>query len=114
MEWRTTTTLTSVIGEANYDIGHLFGASGGGGNAGLYWLCMCEWIKGSGFTSPADNILKEIILILIMWYEVGISLIANHTFSMSLEGRRNKEVGSGIATMGYAGITSQDVAPHIQ
>jgi hypothetical protein len=26
--------LTAVIGEANYDIGHLFGASGGGGNAG--------------------------------------------------------------------------------
>jgi hypothetical protein len=23
-------TLTSVIGEANYDIGHMFGASGGG------------------------------------------------------------------------------------
>ena len=26
-------TLTSVIGEANYDIGHMFGSSGGGGNA---------------------------------------------------------------------------------
>ena len=26
-------TLTSVIGEANYDIGHMFGAAGGGGNA---------------------------------------------------------------------------------
>ncbi len=27
-------TLTANIGEANYDIGHMFGASGGGGNAG--------------------------------------------------------------------------------
>mgnify|MGYP000991426614 CR=1 FL=1 len=33
-------TLTSVIGEANYDIGHLFGASGGGGNAGCIG-CIC-------------------------------------------------------------------------
>lgn len=28
------TTLTNVIGEANYDVGHMFGATGGGGNAG--------------------------------------------------------------------------------
>ena len=36
-------TLTSVITEGNYDIGHLFGASGGGGNAGCIgcWKCRC-------------------------------------------------------------------------
>lgn len=33
-------TLTSVIGAANYDIGHMFGASGGGGNAGCIG-CVC-------------------------------------------------------------------------
>jgi hypothetical protein len=38
---------------------------------------------------------------------------ANHTFSMANEGTGvNKEVGSGITIMGYAGITNQDVAPH--
>ncbi|MFY8213705.1 MAG: reprolysin-like metallopeptidase, partial [Flavobacterium sp.] len=28
------TTLTNVVGESNYDVGHMFGATGGGGNAG--------------------------------------------------------------------------------
>jgi len=38
---------------------------------------------------------------------------ANHTFSMTNEGTGvNKELGSGITIMGYAGITSQDLAPH--
>ncbi|MEK7856053.1 MAG: reprolysin-like metallopeptidase, partial [Acidobacteriota bacterium] len=37
----------------------------------------------------------------------------NHTFSQSNESTGvNKEVGSGITIMGYAGITNQDVAPH--
>jgi hypothetical protein len=41
------TTLTNVIGEANYDIGHLSGATGGGGNAGCIG-CVC--------VSPTINI----------------------------------------------------------
>lgn len=107
-------TLTSVIGEANYDIGHLFGASGGGGNAGCIGCVCVNGSKGSGFTSPADNIPEgDNFDIDYVVHEVGHQLGANHTFSMSLEGTgRNKEVGSGITIMGYAGITSQDVAPH--
>lgn len=106
-------TLTSVIGTANYDIGHLFGASGGGGNAGCIG-CVCNTGKGSGFTSPADAIPQgDNFDIDYVVHEVGHQLGANHTFSMSLEGTGvNKEVGSGITIMGYAGITSQDVAPH--
>ena len=106
-------TLTSVIGDANYDIGHLFGASGGGGNAGCIG-CVCGSGKGSGFTSPADAIPQgDNFDIDYVVHEVGHQLGANHTFSMSLEGSGvNKEVGSGITIMGYAGITSQDVAPH--
>jgi hypothetical protein len=107
------TTLTSVIGDANYDIGHLFGASGGGGNAGCIG-CVCNTGKGSGFTSPNDAIPQgDNFDIDYVVHEVGHQLGANHTFSKSLEGSGvNKEVGSGITIMGYAGITAQDVAPH--
>jgi hypothetical protein len=107
-------TLTSVIGEANYDIGHMFGASGGGGNAGCIGCVCVNGSKGSGITSPADAIPQgDNFDIDYVAHEVGHQLGANHTFSMSLEGTGvNKEVGSGITIMGYAGITSQDVAPH--
>jgi hypothetical protein len=107
-------TLTSVIGEANYDIGHMFGASGGGGNAGCIGCVCVDGQKGSGITSPADGIPQgDNFDVDYVVHEVGHQLGANHTFSMSLEGTGvNKEIGSGITIMGYAGITAQDVAPH--
>lgn len=107
-------TLNSVIGAANYDIGHLFGASGGGGNAGCIGCICVDNSKGSGFTSPADGIPQgDNFDIDYVVHEVGHQLGANHTFSMSNEGTGvNMEPGSGITIMGYAGITSQDLAPH--
>ncbi len=108
------TLLTAVVGDANYDIGHMFGASGGGGNAGCIGCVCSAGIKGRGITSPADNIPQgDNFDIDYVAHEVGHQLGGNHTFSMSNEGLgQNKEVGSGITIMGYAGITSQDVAPH--
>jgi hypothetical protein len=108
-------TLTANIGEANYDIGHMFGASGGGGNAGCIGCVCVDGQKGRGITSPADGIpMGDNFDIDYVVHEVGHQLGANHTFSHSIEGTgaQNKEVGSGITIMGYAGITSRDVAPH--
>ncbi|MEQ1675414.1 MAG: reprolysin-like metallopeptidase [Chitinophagaceae bacterium] len=107
-------TLTSVIGEANYDIGHMFGASGGGGNAGCIGCVCVNGSKGSGITSPNDGIPQgDNFDIDYVAHEVGHQLGGNHTFSMSNEGTgMNKEPGSGITIMGYAGITAQDLAPH--
>lgn len=106
--------MTSNIGEANYDIGHMFGASGGGGNAGCIGCVCVNGQKGSGITSPADNIpMGDNFDIDYVVHEVGHQMGANHSFSFQLEGTgQNKEVGSGITIMGYAGITSRDVAPH--
>ncbi|HNP32088.1 MAG TPA: zinc-dependent metalloprotease family protein, partial [Flavobacterium sp.] len=107
-------TLTSVIGEANYDIGHLFGASGGGGNAGCIGCICTNGSKGSGITSPADGIPSgDNFDIDYVAHEMGHQMGANHTFTHSNEGTGVQvEPGSGSTIMGYAGITSLDVQPH--
>ncbi|WP_343609642.1 reprolysin-like metallopeptidase [Chryseobacterium oranimense] len=110
-------TLTSVVGNENYDIGHLFGRSGGGGNAGCIG-CICvnpatptAKAKGSGYTSPANAIPQgDTFDIDYVAHEMGHQLGANHTFSHNLEGAGvNMEPGSGSTIMGYAGITNADV-----
>lgn len=107
-----------------YDIGHMFGASGGGGNAGCIG-CVCSLgagtaghEKGRGITSPADGIpMGDNFDIDFVAHEMGHQLGANHTFSLGslpvpeMLGQ-DKEIGSGITIMGYAGITQVDVAPH--
>lgn len=107
-----------------YDIGHMFGASGGGGNAGCIG-CVCSpdedgdpHGKGRGITSPSDGIpMGDTFDIDFVAHEVGHQLGANHTFSLGslpvpeMMGQ-DKEVGSGITVMGYAGITQVDTAPH--
>ncbi len=107
------TTLTNVIGNANYDVGHMFGATGGGGNAGCIG-CVCETGKGSGITSPSDAVpAGDTFDIDYVAHELGHQFGGNHTFSMNVEGSGvNVEPGSGSTIMGYAGITSQDVQPN--
>ncbi|WP_339838976.1 reprolysin-like metallopeptidase [uncultured Flavobacterium sp.] len=118
------TTLTGpstalAANNAAYDVGHMFGASGGGGNAGCIG-CLCVdgvasgagSTKGRGITSPADGVpAGDTFDIDYVAHELGHQFGANHTFSMSLEGTGvNVEPGSGSTIMGYAGITgSTDV-----
>lgn len=107
-------TLTSVIGEANYDIGHLFGASGGGGNAACIG-CVCDSPtasnvigKGSAYTSPSDGKPQgDTFDIDFVVHEMGHQLGANHSFSFDGRERTgvNVEPGSGSTIMGYAGVS---------
>ncbi len=120
------TTLTGpgtplAVNNAAYDIGHMFGASGGGGNAGCIGCVCVDGVasgtgstKGRGITSPADGIpMGDNFDIDYVVHEVGHQMGANHTFSFQLEGTGvNKEVGSGITIMGYAGITAEDDSSH--
>lgn len=120
------TTLTGVstslaANNAAYDVGHMFGASGGGGNAGCIGCVCVDGVtagtgstKGRGITSPADGIPSgDNFDIDYVAHELGHQFGANHTFSNSNEGAGvNKEVGSGVTIMGYAGITSYDTHLH--
>lgn len=110
-------TLTSQVGNAGYDIGHLFGASGGGGNAGCVG-CICinpttavPRGKGSGYTSPGNAIPSgDAYDIDYVAHEMGHQLGGNHTFSHATEGSGvNIEPGGGTTIMAYAGITQDNV-----
>lgn len=111
---------TIAQNNALFDIGHLFGASGGGGNAGCIGCVCVDGVsggsseKGSGFTSPADGIPQgDNFDIDYVVHEVGHQMGGNHTFTHGSEGTGVQvEVGSGITIMGYAGITGADFTNH--
>jgi hypothetical protein len=126
---------TYGVTDADFDIGHLFGRSGGGGNAGCIgcigsndvqllillqirlWLCvhLPNNYKGSGITSPGtgapqgDNFDIDYVA-----HEMGHQLGDNHTFSYNEGTGVTVEPGSGSTIMGYAGITGSntDVQAH--
>ena len=106
-------TLTSVIGDANYDVGHVFVRASNNGNAGCIGCVCVNGSKGSGFTSSTIP-TGDTFDIDYVAHEIGHQFGGNHTWTHGgNEGSGvQMEPGSGSTIMGYAGITNLDVQPN--
>jgi len=113
---QNTPNLNTVIGSANYDIGHVF-TTGSGGVAGLG--VPCGGSKGAGTTGLGSPIGDPFAIDYVA-HEIGHQFGANHTFNGTSGGCGGNraasaayETGSGITIMGYAGLCdNQDLAPN--
>lgn len=125
------------VTNADFDIGHLFGASGGDGNAGCigcigsddtstvnysasaggcgYAYTAPRNYKGSAFTAPGNNGPRgDAFDIDFVAHEIGHQLGANHTFSRREGYGVNVEPGSGSTIMAYAGVVNGGANYNVQ
>jgi hypothetical protein len=111
MRGENQTKLDSKIGDANYDIGHVFGTNGGG-EALLGVVCTSQQ-KANGATSAYSNVSNSVFEIEFVSHEIGHQFGAFHIFNGesgscgNVNGANQRtpssafEPGAGSTIMGY-------------